>query len=59
VREHAKGAYLPAIAVSARVRPDEAAAAIAAGFDQHIGKPVDFVQLLTAIDSVAGVRRGS
>ena len=59
VRRHAKGAHLPAIAVSAYVRPDQATAALAAGFDLHVGKPVDVGQLVTAIDALVGMRRAS
>jgi CheY-like chemotaxis protein len=42
--------------VTAHVRPDEAAAALSAGFDLHIAKPVDVPQLVTAIDTLATLR---
>jgi CheY-like chemotaxis protein len=56
VRESAKSRHLPAIAVSAHVRPDEAAAALSAGFDLHVAKPVDVSQLVTAIDTLVALR---
>jgi signal transduction histidine kinase len=56
VRESPKGRHMPAIAVSAHVRPDEAAAALSAGFDLHVAKPVEAPQLVTAIDTLATFR---
>jgi CheY-like chemotaxis protein len=56
VRETPRGRHMPAIAVSAHVRPDEAAAALSAGFDLHVAKPVDVPQLVTAIDTLATLR---
>ncbi|MBA3270206.1 MAG: response regulator [Acidobacteria bacterium] len=47
---------LPAIAMSAHVRPDEVTAALAAGYDLHVGKPVDVAQLVTAIDGLARIK---
>lgn len=47
---------LPAIALSAHVRSDEATAALSAGFDLHVGKPVDVGQLVTAIDALARIK---
>jgi CheY-like chemotaxis protein len=51
-----KSRHLPAIAVSAHVRADETAAALAAGYDLHVGKPVDVSQLVTAIDTLLSLR---
>jgi signal transduction histidine kinase len=59
VRKHPKGAFLPAIAVSALVRSDQAQAAVSAGFDLHVGKPVEITQLTTAIDTLVSLRRAS
>ncbi len=56
VRATPATAALPAIALSAHVRSDEATAALAAGFDLHIGKPVDVAQLVTAIDALARIK---
>jgi CheY-like chemotaxis protein len=56
VRNIPELAGIPAIALSAHVRPDEATAALAAGFDLHIGKPVDIAQLITAIDALARIK---
>jgi two-component system CheB/CheR fusion protein len=49
-------AHLPAIAVSAHVRTEDAKAAVDAGFDLHVAKPVDIAQLVTAIDALATLR---
>ena len=48
-RVRALAPSLPAIAVSALVRDQERAAAVAAGFDAHLGKPVDAPTLLRTI----------
>jgi signal transduction histidine kinase len=56
LRELKGGAHIPAIAVSAHVRPDEASAALSAGYDLHVGKPVDVAQLVTAIDALTNIR---
>jgi signal transduction histidine kinase len=56
VRQSPKGKHMPAIAVTAHVRPDEAAAALSAGFDLHVAKPVEVPQLVTAIDTLATLR---
>jgi CheY-like chemotaxis protein len=56
VRRTMSHAHLPAIAVSAHMRPDDAKAAVDAGFDLHVGKPVDVAQLVTAIDALAAIR---
>jgi len=50
---------LPAIALTSHVRTDEARAALDAGFDLHVSKPVDIAQLITAIDALSGVRTKS
>jgi CheY-like chemotaxis protein len=56
VRTLKDGWHLPAIAVSSNVRADEAAAALSAGYDLHVGKPIDVAQLITAIDALAGIK---
>ena len=56
MRDNPATAQTPAIAVSAHVRPDEASAALAAGYDLHVGKPVDVAQLVTAIDALTNIR---
>jgi CheY-like chemotaxis protein len=56
VRQRMPHAHLPAIAVSAHVRPDDAKAALEAGFDLHLAKPVDMAQLVTAIDALSALR---
>ncbi|HXG86911.1 MAG TPA: response regulator [Vicinamibacterales bacterium] len=50
---------LPAIALTSHVRTNEAGAALDAGFDLHVGKPVDIAQLITAIDALSDVRTKS
>jgi signal transduction histidine kinase len=56
MRKRMPNANLPAIAVSAHVRPEDAKAAIEAGFDLHLAKPVDMAQLVTAIDALSALR---
>ena len=56
VRRTMSNALLPAVAVSAHVRPDDAKAAVDAGFDLHVAKLVDMAQLVTAIDALAAIR---
>lgn len=43
---------LPAIALSAYVRPEERARARSAGFDLHVGKPVEPNELVDAVQSL-------
>ncbi len=43
------GGNVPAIALTAYVRPEDSAAALAAGYQRHISKPVDVAQLTAAI----------
>ncbi|MBV8780556.1 MAG: PAS domain S-box protein, partial [Phycisphaerae bacterium] len=42
-------ARVPAVAVTAFARPDDRAQALSAGFDQHIGKPVEPRALVSAL----------
>jgi signal transduction histidine kinase/ActR/RegA family two-component response regulator len=49
---------VPAIALTARARPEDAAAAAAAGFDLHVAKPVDPVDLCAAVARLARRPRG-
>lgn len=45
------------VAISGFSAPDEVAGVLAAGFDVHIGKPVDPVELVAAISDAARTRR--
>ncbi len=56
--EAGRGA-IPAIALTAHARSADRLRALAAGFDAHVAKPVDLVELTTVIDSVARRRRGA
>jgi CheY-like chemotaxis protein len=40
---------IPAIAVTAFARPEDRIKALRAGYNMHVAKPVDFVELLTVI----------
>jgi signal transduction histidine kinase len=44
-----RGGLLPAIAVSAHVRPEDRARALASGFQHHVGKPIDPDELLSTL----------
>jgi CheY-like chemotaxis protein len=45
---------VPAVAVTARTRPDDAAQALAAGFQIHLSKPVDARRLVNAVATLVG-----
>jgi len=55
-REEAEGTHLPAIALTAFARPQDRETAIAAGFDEHCGKPLRPDVLVAAIQRVIGGR---
>jgi CheY-like chemotaxis protein len=46
--------HLPAIALTAYASSSDRAAAIAAGFDQHVTKPADPVELITIAAQLCG-----
>lgn len=48
-----EGSKVPAIALTAHVRGDDRLRALSAGFDAHVSKPMDSVELVTVIDSLA------
>ena len=48
------GPQLPAIAVTAYANPDDRVRALVAGYQRHIGKPVDGAVLASAIASLVG-----
>ncbi|WP_395736831.1 ATP-binding protein [Prosthecobacter sp.] len=49
-----KGGNIPAIALTAYTRTEDRIKAIAAGFQMHIAKPADAVELMTMVASLAG-----
>jgi PAS domain S-box-containing protein len=50
----AQGGNTPAIALTAYTRTEDRIKAIAAGFQMHISKPADAVELMTMVASLAG-----
>lgn len=50
---------IPAIALTAHARAEDRLRALAAGFDAHVAKPVEMVELTTVIASAARRRRGA
>ncbi|MBW4418011.1 MAG: response regulator [Myxacorys californica WJT36-NPBG1] len=50
----AKQAYLPAIALTAYARSDDRRQALLAGFQMHLTKPVDAIELATVVASLTG-----
>lgn len=48
-----EGGKTPAIALTAFARADDRARAMSAGYDNHLPKPVDPVELITAINNLA------
>ncbi|WP_395748857.1 ATP-binding protein [Prosthecobacter sp.] len=49
-----QGGNVPAIALTAYTRTEDRIKAIAAGFQMHISKPADSVELMTVVSSLAG-----
>jgi signal transduction histidine kinase/CheY-like chemotaxis protein len=49
-----RGAHIPAIALTAYARVDDRVKAIAAGFQMHIAKPVEPIELITMVAAAAG-----
>jgi hypothetical protein len=56
VREMGADRRLPAIALTAYARTQDAEAALGAGYDYHLAKPVAPVDLVRAIKAVLGIR---
>ena len=48
-----EGGNVPAIALTAYARAEDAHAALTAGYHRHISKPVDVAQLTTAVVELA------
>lgn len=55
--ESCRGYKIPAIALTAQASIDDRIKAISSGFSLHIPKPVEPVELLTAITSLTGLRQ--
>ena len=54
----ASGVNIPAIALTAYAMEKDAESAMAAGFDLHIAKPIDFGRLVEKITALVALRRG-
>ena len=54
--ERAVGSRLPAIAVTALAGTEERQKAMAAGFDVHLTKPVEPIDVVTAVARAAAAR---
>jgi CheY-like chemotaxis protein len=52
-RESTAGGYVPALAFTALARKEDRARAIAAGFDGYVAKPVNPMELITAVAGMA------
>jgi PAS domain S-box-containing protein len=52
-----RGGTVPAVALTAYARAEDREAALAAGFDRHLVKPVDPVALATAVAEIVGAER--
>jgi signal transduction histidine kinase len=59
LRRRPEGRRLPAIALTAHVRTEQAQAALDAGYDLHIAKPVEIVQLAATIDALTALYANS
>ena len=51
------GGLVPSLALTAYTRPDDRRKALAAGFTTHLGKPVNPVELVTALGKLASLAR--
>jgi CheY-like chemotaxis protein len=56
-RDPQRGGAVPAAALTAYVRPEDQSHAIAAGFQMHLGKPVEETVLLDAVEALATLDR--
>ena len=56
LRARESGGDVPAVAVTAFARPEDKQAALKAGFDAHVPKPVDAEQLFSVIRAVSKLR---
>jgi len=59
LRSRDTDARVPAIALTAYARVEDAERALRAGFQQHLAKPVDAYKLLEIVDTWARVRAGN
>ena len=55
-RSAASGGLIPAIAVTAHARPGDATAALSAGFQVHLTKPLDPIELFSAVERLTPER---
>lgn len=53
----ASASHIPAIALTAYTRPEDKQAAFDAGFQKHLGKPVETEDLISAIIELADLKR--
>ena len=54
VLEERQESVLPAVALSAYARSEDRTKAIRSGFQNHLAKPVELVELLAVVSSLAG-----
>jgi CheY-like chemotaxis protein len=57
--DRTKGGETPALALTAYTRKEDVERSLSAGFQAHLGKPVDAEKLLSTIASLAGVEPAS
>jgi signal transduction histidine kinase len=60
LRQHERdhGGFLPAVALTGYARAEDRARVLAAGFQAHVAKPVEPVELATVIADITGLRGG-
>jgi len=56
VRQHPHGVQVPALALTAYATIEDRGKALAAGYDQHMAKPVDPDRLIAAIEGLSRPR---
>jgi CheY-like chemotaxis protein len=54
VREQ-KGSQIPAVALTAMARVEDRTKALTAGYQMHVAKPVEPVELITIVSSIIGL----
>jgi CheY-like chemotaxis protein len=52
-----QGRRIPSIALTAYASPEDRQTALSAGYWHHVGKPVDVVELVSTIGTVAAMKR--
>ena len=53
-----RGGRTPAVALTAYTRIEDRLRALRAGYEMHVSKPIEYLELVTVIESIVGRQRG-